>query len=402
MATLKERIQLAAGTSRVALSVDFEAQLAAALETTYERLAVIEVDDEPDPLGYTVENGIGHLKIRGLLAPNVGEDWIEWGLTGYDVLVAYIESADGDEAVEELWLDVDSDGGFADGVGTVVAALENFSKPIRTFVTGNMNSAAYHIGVIGNPIVATNELSQIGSIGAYSVHTEYSAAYEREGIKKKLFRSGRWKGAFNNFTPLTETEEQRLQSEVDEIAGRFFTVVAAHRDLSVDEIKAFDGDHFRAKDALTKKLIDAIGEMEMPTPAPTPTPTPAPTSEQAPAAPGTFTQADIDAAVAKANADRDARDERAKEIRAHTGGTAALKEMYATDPAFASLPLDKVKAALDAATPTGAEQLNAAGGAGVQADRNDPPASDPDKAKEAAERQTAALETIGKRKGSVL
>lgn len=399
MSSLKERIQLAASASRVALSVNFEVQL----EATYERLAVIEVDDEPDPQGYAVENGIGHLKIRGLLAPNVGEDWIEWGLTGYDVLVAYIESADADEAVEELWLDVDSDGGFADGVGTVVAALENFSKPIRTFVTGNMNSAAYHIGVIGNPIVATNELSQIGSIGAYSVHTEYSAAYEREGIKKRLFRSGRWKGAFNNFTPLTETEEQRLQAEVDEVAGRFFAVVAAHRDLSVDEIKAFDGDHFRAKDALTKKLIDAIGEMEMPGPAnPTPTPTPAPTGEQAPGAPGTFTQADIDAAVARANEARDAADARAKEIRAHTGGTDALKEMYATDPAFAAVPLDKVKAALDAATPTGKEMLNAAGGAGVQADRNDPPASDPDKAKETADKQAAALETLKNRKGSVL
>lgn len=401
MVTFKDRIKgvlEAASVSRIALSLDFEAQLSAVTEA----LAIIEIDDEPDPLGLTIENGIAHLKIRGFLAPNVGMDLIEWGLTGYDVLTEYIELVDGDEGVTELWLDVDSDGGFADGIGQVVTALENFSKPIRTFVTGNMNSAAYHIGVAGNPIVATNPLSQIGSIGAYSVHTEFSAAYAKEGITKKLFRSGRWKGAFNNFMPLTETEEQRLQREVDEVAGRFFGTVANYRQLTVDEIKAFDGDHFRANEALTKKLIDAIGEMEMPGPAAPTTPT----SEAAPAAPGTFTQADIDAAVAKAQADATAAAEakaaRSAEILAHPNGTDALKAMYASDDAFAAVPMDKVKAALDAATPTTSEILDVVGGAGVTTDRNDPPGAKPDKAKEAAEAQAAALETIAGTKRSIL
>lgn len=345
----------------------------------------VEALGEP---GYSVENGVATIKVRGLLLPNLGYDLSDWGLTGYDILVKYAENAAEDSAVNAVLLDVDSPGGYVSGLSQAVAALDAVAaagKPVATYASGQMDSAAYWLGSVGSEIAAS-EGAEIGSIGVYVEFFDRTKALESAGIIRQIFKSGFWKGAFSPYAPLSEKEKERLQADVEAQAALFFEHVASRRGLTVEAVSALDGDYFNAAKALEIGLIDQI--MEKPTmsnsnaqgSAAATTTNPEPT----------FTQADLDAAVKaaadKAMADALAFTTRQAEINA-LDTTAEVKAMLASDK-FQNVATEDLKALAAAMPKPVTAQLEAQGGAGIQAD---PVEFVEDKAKAKAEQQEAAL-----------
>lgn len=215
-------------------------------------------DDDSEP-AYTVENGVATIDVRGLLVPETSSDYRSWGVTGYANLADYIQQANDDYTVTSIVLDIDSGGGYVAGLDGITESIHQSAKPIETFVSGDMYSAAYWLGASTNKVTASKQ-SGIGSIGVYVVHTEESGWLERYGEKVSLFRSGRWKAAFNSFMPLTDDEKTRLQEGVDESASVFFNHVAAQRNIDVKTIQSWEGDDFTATKAKELGLIDVIAD----------------------------------------------------------------------------------------------------------------------------------------------
>lgn len=216
-------------------------------------------DDDDSESAYTVENGVATIDVRGLLVPETSSDYRSWGVTGYANLADYIQQANDDYTVTSIVLDIDSGGGYVAGLDGITESIYQSAKPIETFVSGDMYSAAYWLGASTSKITASNQ-SGIGSIGVYVVHTEESGWLERYGEKVSLFRSGRWKAAFNSFMPLSDEEKTRLQEGVDESASIFFNHVAAQRNLDVKTIQGWEGDDFTAIKAKELGLIDVIAD----------------------------------------------------------------------------------------------------------------------------------------------
>lgn len=216
-------------------------------------------DDDSEP-AYTVENGVATIDVRGLLVPETSSDYRSWGVTGYANLADYIQQANDDYTVTSIILDIDSGGGYIKGIDIATEAIYQSTKPIETFVSGDMYSAAYWLGASTNKVIADGPLNGIGSIGVYVVHTEESGWLERYGEKVSLFRSGKWKAAFNSFMPLTDDEKTRLQEGVDESASVFFNHVAAQRNVDAKTVKGWEGDVFTAVKAKELGLIDAIAD----------------------------------------------------------------------------------------------------------------------------------------------
>lgn len=215
--------------------------------------------DDDSEAAYTVENGVATIDVRGLLVPETSSDYRSWGVTGYANLADYIQQANDDYTVTSIVLDIDSSGGYVAGLDGITETIYQSAKPIETFVSGDMYSAAYWLGASTSKVTASKQ-SGIGSIGVYVVHTEESGWLERYGEKISLFRSGKWKAAFNSFMPLTDDEKQRLQEGVDESASVFFNHVAAQRNIDAKTIKAWEGDVFTAVKAKELGLIDAIAD----------------------------------------------------------------------------------------------------------------------------------------------
>lgn len=215
-------------------------------------------DDDSEP-AYTVENGVATIDVRGLLVPETSSDYRSWGVTGYANLADYIQQANDDYTVTSIVLDVDSGGGYVAGLDGITESIYQSAKPIETFVSGDMYSAAYWLGASTSKVTASKQ-SGVGSIGVYVVHTEESGWLERYGEKVSLFRSGKWKAAFNSFMPLTDDEKTRLQEGVDESASIFFNHVAAQRNVDAKTVKGWEGDCFTAVKAKELGLIDAIAD----------------------------------------------------------------------------------------------------------------------------------------------
>ena len=221
--------------------------------------ALSRYDDDDSEAAYTVENGVATIDVRGLLVPETSSDYRSWGVTGYANLADYIQQANDDYTVTSIVLDIDSGGGYVAGLDGITETIYQSAKPVETFVSGDMYSAAYWLGASTSKVTASKQ-SGIGSIGVYVVHTEESGWLERYGEKVSLFRSGKWKAAFNSFMPLTDDEKQRLQEGVDESASVFFNHVAAQRNVDAKTVKGWEGDVFTAVKAKELGLIDEIAD----------------------------------------------------------------------------------------------------------------------------------------------
>ncbi|MGO2507239.1 MAG: S49 family peptidase [Psychrobacter alimentarius] len=234
---------------------DLDEQLAA---IDFKALSRYEGDD--GEAYYTVENGVATIDVRGLLVPETSGDYRSWGVTGYANLADYIQQANDDPTVTSIVLDVDSGGGYIKGIDIATEAIYQSSKPVETFISGDMYSAAYWLGASTNKITAESKLNGVGSIGVFVVHSEESKWLERMGEKITMIRSGKWKGAYNSFTPLSDEEIERLQQGIDESASVFFNHVAAQRNIDVKTIQSWEGDDFTATKAKELGLIDEIAD----------------------------------------------------------------------------------------------------------------------------------------------
>ena len=230
---------------------DLQGQLAA---IDVKALAVLGTDS--DTPSYSVDNRTATIKVRGLLIPNASRDYGGW-VTGYNYINQYLAKANNDPFIDEIVLDIDSGGGYVKGLDGVIETIANLSKPITTYASGNMYSAAYYLGSSTDNITAEKD-SGIGSIGVYVVHSEDSKALEKWGETYSIFRSGKWKGAFNWFSPLAKHEKERLQQGVDEAASLFFNHVAYKRNIDTMTIADWQGDTFSATKAKELGLIDEI------------------------------------------------------------------------------------------------------------------------------------------------
>lgn len=221
--------------------------------------ALSRYDDDDSEAAYTVENGVATIDVRGLLVPETSGDYRSWGVTGYANLADYIQQANDDYAVTSIVLDIDSGGGYVAGLDGITETIYQSAKPIETFVSGDMYSAAYWLGASTNKITASKQ-SGIGSIGVFVIHSEDSKWLDKHGETLSLFRSGKWKAAFNSFMPLTADEKTRLQEGVDESASIFFNHVAAQRNVDAKTVKGWEGDVFTAVKAKELGLIDEIAD----------------------------------------------------------------------------------------------------------------------------------------------
>lgn len=207
--------------------------------------------------GYSVSNGVATINVRGLLVPSMSADYSDYGITGYNHITEYVKAAESDPAVNKIVLDVDSGGGYVRGIDEPTQAIADATKPVETFVSGSMYSAAYWLGATADTITA-HKAAGVGSIGVYNVHAEHSKAYEKEGTKFSIFRTGKWKGSFNDFMPLSDDESAALQASVEESGSVFFNHVAASRNITAKQVADWEGGTFDANQALANKLIDNI------------------------------------------------------------------------------------------------------------------------------------------------
>lgn len=207
-----------------------------------------------------VHNGVAHIAIRGETVAENGIGPMS-GFTGYDGIVASVQSADADPNVKGILLDIDSPGGEVAGLFECAAILmaRRGTKPMRSMIRGMGCSAAYTIAACGDPgEVTLHDLGYAGSNGIISMHADFSQALEQDGVKVTLFTAGAHKADGNPFESLPEDVARSIQARVEISYSRLVAHVAAARGLTPDDVIAQQAQIYQGQDAVKAGLADKI------------------------------------------------------------------------------------------------------------------------------------------------
>ena len=214
----------------------------------------------------TAPRGVQVLSLAGIIAPkaNLVMDMSESG-TGIDAFSRKFQAAVDNPEVGAIVIDVDSPGGSVYGVEELSRQIYEArgSKPITSVVNPVMASAAYYVGTSADDVWITPS-GEAGSIGVYSMHADWSGAYEKAGVKVTEITYGENKAALSQNHALSEEALAFEQSRVDEYGRMFEAAVARNRGVSVDTVHASfgQGRMFGAQQAKALGMVDEIGTLQ--------------------------------------------------------------------------------------------------------------------------------------------
>jgi signal peptide peptidase SppA len=185
--------------------------------------------------------------------------------TSTDEIGAQLAAALNNPRVDAILLDVDSPGGTVDGIpelGAKIAAARGV-KPVTAFANSFIASAAYWLASQADEVVVTPS-GQVGSIGVYQLHEDWSQKLASEGVKIRAISAGKYKLEGVKWEPLDPEAEAFMQQRVDEVYGWFVKAVASgRRDTQTNVRNGYgEGRMLGATQAVKANLADRVGTFD--------------------------------------------------------------------------------------------------------------------------------------------
>ena len=242
--------ELRAGVARAMESLpDMQARLATASGATL-------------PM-HVVEN-VAVIDLRGPLTKH--PSWLSWLFGGCSCveIEAAFRAALTDSRVDRILLRVDSPGGSLAGVAALAdtVAAANKSKRVMGFIEDVGASAAYFVASQAGELVA-GRASIVGSIGVYSVVEDWSAFYEKAGIRTITVRSGALKGIGIEGEAVSEEHVEELRRSVVAFHELFIRAVASGRNLPPDQVRPLaTGGVWIGQESVRNRLADRVGSFD--------------------------------------------------------------------------------------------------------------------------------------------
>jgi len=196
---------------------------------------------EPDDSGYcwSLSRGVALMRADTVLLEE-GTEFCGTVFHGYDTLLYGMREAASDDRVKAIFLVMDSPGGVVSGGGITTLAKwmrENRGsaggKPIHCYAR-MMCSAAYWVGAQTDRILAP-AMGLVGSIGAYTVHEDWTGGMEKAGLVITEIKFGARKTDGAYWKALSKEARDDLQAEIDQVGRNFVADVAAGRPQLTEE-----------------------------------------------------------------------------------------------------------------------------------------------------------------------
>ncbi len=161
---------------------------------------------------------------------------------------------------------VDSPGGSVTGTPEAGDAIFAAAKKKRVvaLVSPLAASAAYWMCSQASEIIAT-PTADVGSIGVFMMHVDYSKMLDAAGIKPTFVFAGDHKVDGNPYEPLSADALAYYQAEVDNIYGAFLAAVARGRGVDAEAVKANYGQGRTMMAPAAKKagMIDTVATLDV-------------------------------------------------------------------------------------------------------------------------------------------
>lgn len=175
--------------------------------------------------------------------------------------VELIDAAAAAGAVRAILLHIDSPGGAASGGEALYRAVRRASerKPVVAVIDGIGTSAAYMTAIGANYIVA-RETAITGSIGVIFQYGHVEELLDRLGVEYGEVKSSPMKAEPSPFKEPNPEALEMIRALVADTYDWFVGLVAERRGFSPSEARALsDGSIFTGRQALQRRLVDAVG-----------------------------------------------------------------------------------------------------------------------------------------------
>lgn len=225
-------------------------------ESPIARAAPRGSDGEP----YTIRDGVAHVHVAGVLLPRVPW-WMSGGAaTSVPRLSEDVAMAVRDPRVRSILLRVSSPGGVVSGVAALADALHvaRKAKPLHAHAETVIGSAAYWLGSQAQRLTA-EPTAEVGSIGVYRALVDSSRAFEADGLRVHLVRSGPNKGVGHPGVPIEASQLEPYQAVVDGLRDLFVGAIARGRGADRAQIERLaTGRTWLAGEAAQLGLLDGV------------------------------------------------------------------------------------------------------------------------------------------------
>lgn len=186
----------------------------------------------------------------------------EWcGGTSTQQISGALNDAINDPNVTEVIFDIDSPGGAVYGVQELADEIYAAREKIKITAIANSlaASAAYWIGSQANEFYVTPG-GEVGSIGVWMAHEDWSAAMVEAGIVVTTISAGEFKTEGNPYEPLSDEAKAFMQSRVDDYYRAFTDAVARGRGVALSRVSSGMGQGrvLGADAALKENMVDSI------------------------------------------------------------------------------------------------------------------------------------------------
>ena len=158
-------------------------------------------------------------------------------------------------------LAIDSPGGTTAGGESIFDEVRLLAaeKPVTAQVGTLAASAGYMIASATDHIVARKS-SIVGSIGVLIQFPDVTGLMDKLGVKLEEVKSSPLKAEPSPFNPTTDEERAMVRKLILDSYDWFVGIVDERRPLTRAEVTALaDGSIFTGRQALTNKLVDALG-----------------------------------------------------------------------------------------------------------------------------------------------
>jgi signal peptide peptidase SppA len=208
-----------------------------------------------------VNGAVAVIPIQGVITKRGG-----WFSDGTDRVSRTLDAAMASKAVGGIVLDIDSPGGSSYGLmefADKIYSLRGAGKPIIAIANPLAASAAIWAGSAADQFIVTPS-GDVGSVGVWSLHIDYSAAMEAEGVKPTLIFAGKYKVEGNPYEPLTDEARAEMQRSVDETYSDFLTAMARNRGTTKAKVLADFGEGrvLSAARAKAAGMVDRIASLD--------------------------------------------------------------------------------------------------------------------------------------------
>jgi protease IV len=186
-------------------------------------------------------------------------------ITGDEATLNLLDDLAKSNHVRGVIIRIDSPGGTTAGSEAIYEKIRKIAKdkPVVAVMDTVAASGGYITAIAADYIVARGN-TITGSIGVIFSFPEISKLLDTLGIKMEEIKSGELKAEPSPYKPVSDRVRQVSNEMVQESFAWFTGLVVERRKLSVERVKVLaDGRVYTGRQAVTEKLIDALGGEEV-------------------------------------------------------------------------------------------------------------------------------------------